>query len=137
MALSVEERMRVKMHLGYPVTDPMASFQIGIPGAIGHAWLVDRALEYLRETDGSYDRVRQLLKILDDTETRIVESQERRAVLRADELTLNVRESEQLEGEYQRWGHRLADLLGVKPYMHSARYRQGASGVRSVPVVPG
>lgn len=140
MALSAEDRARVKMHLGYPLVNPVISIGLGMPAALSTAWLLDGAMDALSETDGGCDRVRRVLKIMDGVEDLLVASQERRAVTRADELSLNENEANQLEGEYQRWGHRLAETLGSKPYHLSERYKRGwglSGRIRSVPVMAG
>jgi DUF1009 family protein len=85
-------------------------------------------MSYLIED--AVDRVRRVLKIMDDLELKLIDSQDRLAAIQLDSLKLRENEPDQLEKEYARWGFRLADILGVPVYPYSTRYRV-AMGVRS------
>jgi hypothetical protein len=133
MPLDAREKERARYHLGYLAVQPAASIQFGIPRPIQTMFLVETALENIIEE--AVDRVRKILKIMDDTEMRLVESQDRLAASALDALKLRENEPDLLEREYVRWGWRLADVLGVPIYPYSNRYRMGA-GTRagSIPV---
>ena len=138
MALSTEDKRRVLYCLGYPLVQPYPSIGLGVPGAVGTIWILERAMELLQESDGGYERVRKILGIMDGIEELLVAAQERRAVTAADTLHLNREEPDQLEREYQRWGRRLADIFGCTPYMNSERYSRGwgkSGGLRTRVVV--
>lgn len=121
MPLDDREKERARYHLGYLAVQPAASIQYGIPRPIQTMFLVEVALNNLIEV--AVDRVRRILQILDNTETRLVEAQERLAADALDTLKLRANEPDLLEREYARWGMRLADILGVPIYPYSQRYR--------------
>lgn len=133
MPLDAREKERARYHLGYLAVAPAASIQYGIPRPIQTMFLVETALNNLLEE--ATDRVRRILKILDDTEVRLVECQERLAASALDALKLRENEPDLLEREYVRWALRLADILGCPIYPYSTRFR-AFSGTKagSIPV---
>ena len=134
MALTVEEKQRVRYHLGYPSVQPAASITFGVPRPIQTAFLVESALNLLLPE--AVDDVRRIVGIMDGVECRLQESQDRLAAKKIDALELRDDEPSQLEAEYRRWGYRLADTLGVPVYAYSTKYRQaGSSYAGSIPVM--
>lgn len=133
MPLDDAEKERVRYHLGYPEVQPAASIQFGVPKPIQTAFLVEQAMNNL--IDAALPRVRSIIKIMDDVETKLVEAQDRLAAIQLSDLKLRDDEPSQLEKEYVRWGYRLADIVGAPIYAYSTRYRMmlGASA-GSIPV---
>jgi len=133
MPLDAREKERARYHLGYLAVQPAASISFGIPRPIQTMFLVETSLNNLIEE--AVDRVRRILKIMDDIEGKLVESQDRLAASALDTLKLRENEPDMLEREYVRWGFRLADILGAPIYPYSTRYR-AFSGVKagSIPV---
>lgn len=133
MALTDEEKARARYHLAYMGVQSAASLSYGIPRPVQTLFLVETALNNLQPI--FEDKVRRILNILDGVECRLVDAQERLSAAAIDTLRLRRDEPDALEHEYQRWGMRLADLLGVPPYYYSTRYnrRSGARG-GNVPV---
>jgi hypothetical protein len=131
MPLTVAEKERVRYHLGYPAVQPAASINFGIPRPMQTAFLVESAMGYLLEE--ACDRVRCLVKTLDETECRIRQSQGHLAAARIGNLETRENEPVLLEQEYVRWAKRLADELGVPLYPYSARF-QGVFGAGNIPV---
>jgi hypothetical protein len=131
--LTDAEKERARYHLGYLAVQPAASIQYGIPRPLQTVFLLETALNNLIE--GAVDRVRRVLKIMDDVEVRLVEAQDRLAASALDSLKLRENEPDMLEREYVRWGCRLADILGAPIYPFSMRYKSHL-GVRngSIPV---
>jgi len=123
MPLDDRERERVKYHLGYTAATTLASIQYGMARPLQTMFLVESALGLLMEV--AVDRVRRILKIMDDIELKLIDSQDRLAAIQLDSLKLRENEPDQLEGEYRRWGYRLADLVGCPIYAYSLRYRVG------------
>lgn len=128
MALTDQEKERVRYHLGYPEVQPAASITFGIPRPIQTMFLVESAMNYLMPV--AEDRVRSIIGVMDGVECRLIEAQDRLAAKRIDSLELRDDEPSQLETEYQRWGFRLADTLGVPVYAYSTKYRR--SGTKSI-----
>lgn len=133
MPLDAAEKERVRFHLGYPEVQPAASIQFGIPRPIQTAFLVEDAMSNIIEV--AVDRIRRILKIMDDIESKLVDAQDRLAAIQLSDLHLRENEPDQLEHEYVRWGYRLADIVGVPIYAFSMRYRNFAgSQAGSIPV---
>lgn len=132
MPLTDAEKERVRYHMGYLEVQPAASIQFGIPRPLQTVFLLETAMNNLIES--ATDRVRRVLKIMDDIELKLVESQERLAAIRLGDITLRDSEPDQLEREYVRWGHRLADILGTPIYPYSTRYANAGRRVGSIPV---
>lgn len=137
MALTPQEREKVRYHLGYPSTAQMASIQLGIPRPIQSLFLVEQAMNLL--IADAEIRVRQMLAKMDLIESKLLEqvTDDHLAAIRLEDLYLRARsaggggntEGELLEEEYQRWGWRLADELGVPVYPYSKRYRVNGGSV--------
>jgi hypothetical protein len=133
MALTAEEKMRATYHLGYMGVQSAASLSYGIPRPIQTLFLVEVALNNLMPI--FEDKVRRIINIMDGVECRLVDAQERLAASQLDSLKTRADEPQALEIEYQRWGLRLADTLGVPPYYYSTRYkRQPGQRGGNVPV---
>lgn len=121
MALTAEEKQKARFHLGYPSVQPAASITFGIARPIQTLFLVETALNLI--LPDAEDELRRIIGIMDGVECRLVEAQDRLAAKRIDQLELRDDEPGQLEGEYRRWGFRLADLLGVPVYAYSVKYK--------------
>ena len=134
MALTDEEKQRVRYFLGYPSVAPAVGINFGIPKPIQTLFLVEVAMNNLLPV--AEDKVRSILNIMDGIECRLVDAQERLAAKSLDNLTMRADETDALEGEYYRWGGRLADTLGVPFYAYSNRYKRhgGRAFAGSIPV---
>lgn len=132
MSLSLDERSRVRYHLGYMEVQPAAAIVYGIPRPVQTLFLVEEAMTMLMET--GVNRIRRVLGIMDGIEVKLVEAQDRLAADALGDLKIRAQETEMLEKEYQRWGWRLADILGVPIYSFSTKYRNMGTGAGSIPV---
>jgi|SRR5581483_10329052 len=132
MPLTDAEKLRCRYHLGYPLQTTAASIQFGMPALTQTSFLVDNAVGKLLEP--TCNDVRNILRVMDGIESKLVEAQDRLAATQLEELYLNNSEPDMLEKEYRRWGNRLADTLGAPIYPYSARYRGGLSGVTNIAV---
>lgn len=133
MPLSDAEKERVRYHLGYLSVSTAASLTFGIPVPQQTLFLVESAMT--RIIADSVPRVKRILQIMDGIEEQLVEAQPRFAAMKLGDLDLRENETDKLEREYVRWGHRLAEIFGVPVYPYSERYSQ-SFGVRagSIPV---
>lgn len=132
MALTPEERLRTKYHLGYPSELSAASISYGIARPQQTLFLVELAMNNLQPA--AEDKVRQILGVLDGIECRLIDAQDRLAAKSIEQLTMRPDEPDALEHEYYRWGGRLADVLGVPFYAYSNRYKPGGTTVQNIPV---
>ena len=123
MPLDRAERERCRFHLGYLEVSPAASISYGMARPIQTMFLLETALNNIMEE--AVDRVRRILRVMDGVEEKLIEAQDRLAANRLGDLEIRQTEPDELEKEYVRWGHRLADLLGVPVYYYSTRYRMG------------
>lgn len=127
MALTDEEKERVRYHLGYMETSFAASLQLGIPRPVQTIFLVEQALTMVAN-EYAEDRIRRVLWTLDQIEQKL---QAALCVLIAEKLgdiTLRGAQAGEtypdlLEREYLRWAKRLADILGVPLYPYSDRFK--------------
>jgi hypothetical protein len=132
MALTAVEKERVRYHLGYGSVNPAAAMSFGLPALIQPLFIVETAMNNLPAE--SEDRVRRMLKIMDDVECQLVSAQPNLAAARLGELETRKDQPDLLEKEYVRWGYRLADTLRVPIYPYSARYRSFLGMGMSIPV---
>lgn len=132
MPLSESDKERVRYHLGYLEVQGAASIQFGIPRPLQTVFLLEDAMNNI--IANAISRVQKILTVLDGIENKLIESQDRLAAKRLDSLELRENEPDQLEREYVRWGHRLADILGVPIYAYSTRYRAAGNAAGNIPV---
>jgi hypothetical protein len=126
MPLSDGEKQRARYHLGYPSLSTAASIQLGVPALTQTNFLVENALNRLLEE--SLPQVRAIVACMDGIETKLIEAQDRLAATQLSDLHLRENEPDMLEAEYQRWGYRLADIIGSPVYPYSMRYMGGGAG---------
>ena len=132
MVLTPSERERVRYHLGYLNVQMAGSVQFGLPRPVQTLFILEEAMTQVIAE--GLDRVRRLLKVLDDIECRLIASQDRLAAKKLGELETRENEPDLLEREYYRWGGRLADQLGVAFYAYSNRYKNQGSAAGIIPV---
>jgi len=130
VALTPDERHRVRAHLGYLSVSPASSLYFSIPRPAQTLFLVEDAMSNLLPV--AEDRVRNIINILDGVECKLVEAQDRLAATQLGDLHLRDDEPDKLEREYKRWAGRLADELGVPLYPFAIRFRGTRAG--NVPV---
>ncbi len=130
--LTAAEKQRVAYHLGYPAVTTAASVAFGVPALTQTNFLVYNVLDKL--LDSAIEQVRTITQVMDNIEVKLIDAQDRLAATQLEELHLREDETDKLEGEYRRWGYRLADIIGAPIYPYSRRYSGGGSGmVTSVP----
>jgi hypothetical protein len=132
-SLTDEEKEKVRYHLGYLATSFAPSISLGIPRPLQTVFLLEQGLTLL--VNGfAVNRVRCILKILDDLECKLVGGVTTLAAETLGELTLHpLRErgktfTDSLEDEYRRWAGRLADIFGVPLYPYAARFKRRGPG---------
>lgn len=132
--LNNQEKERARYHLGYLQTQGAASIQFGIPQPLQTLFLVEKAFNIIIAE--AVPRVRRILRVMDDIEDQLIESQVRLSAKRLNGIELRDDEPDKLEKEYVRWGYRLANMLGVPVYPYSERYLRAGGGINagSIPV---
>lgn len=129
--LSESDRERVRYHLGYFSTEPVAAIVSGRLSATQPMFIVEAAMD--RVIAAAIPRVRHILAELDCVEEQMSNARSRLAVQRIEDVTFRSTndgrtECDLLENEYARWASRLADQLGVPINPNSMRYREGRYG---------
>lgn len=133
MALTAGEKQRIRYHLGYPSLTDAASVAFGVPTMNQTNFLVESALNRLLVE--ALEQVRSISTVMDGIETQLISAQGRLRAEKLEELKLRADECDALEGEYRRWGYRLADIIGAPIYPFSMRYKGGGGNmVTSVPI---
>ena len=132
-ALTDEEKEKTRYHLGYLETSLAPSIQLGIPRPLQTVFLLEQGLELL--VNGfAVNRVRCILKILDDIECQLLSAISTLGATSLGNLTLHPLASkgilftDSIEKEYKRWSSRLADILGVPKYPYAARNKRSGPG---------
>ena len=139
--LTAEEKDNIRYHLGYLVANPTGSIQLGLPAASQPLFVVEQQLNRIPTT--SIGRVRRMLAELDSIEDQMSDARVRMQAAKLGEITLRLPgekatvETDALEEEYDRWGNRLANILGAPYYPYAKRFQGGGKPgmmLRRVPV---
>ncbi len=118
--------------MGYLGVQPAASLSFGIPRPLQTVFLIEQAMNNL--IADAETKVRSILCILDNVETKLVEAQDYLVAQKLEDITLRDGHPDLLEREYQRWAKRLADILGCPLYPYSSRFSSGSNAVTNVRV---
>jgi hypothetical protein len=133
VALTPAEKERARYHLGYGSLSPAAAISFGLPALIQPLFIIEQTLTLVDQN--SEDRIRRMLKIMDDIECRLVDAQPALAAAKLGELEPRENHPDLLEKEYFRWACRLSDTLRAPLYPYSARFRQFMTGMAgSIPI---
>ena len=135
MALTIEERERIRTHLGFPslANNQSPSLAYGVPIMRQQAFLIEDAMTRLLPE--AEPRVRNILTTLDGIECRMLSVLDQITVDQVDSIRLAPDGADRLEREYNRWGRRLAEIFHCEFYTLSARAGGGRrGGVANVPV---
>lgn len=119
--LTLEERNRVRYHLGYGNADPVVTLALGFPTRTEKAFLVDAAMDHIPAS--AIGDVRAKIGFLDQLEERQKKAVDRLSVLSVEDVTFNPDELDKLEKELARWAMKLADYLGVPVNQYATRFR--------------
>lgn len=121
MALTDEERVKVRHHLGFLNVTEVATFFLGIPAASQQLFLIESAMNLV--LPAAEFEVRRHLRILDRLEEQDVEDSELLAVLEVGEIKINPNELSVLfKQQYLKWRASLANIFGVKPNPYDERF---------------
>lgn len=115
-SLSEADRVRVRHHLGYLSTEPVASINLGFPSASQAQFLAERAMNNL--IPEAVGRILKDLNVLDSIEDQQVDALKRYKAQQLGELKIRNNNDERsevmlLHESYELWRKKLADDLGV------------------------
>ncbi len=111
MALTPEERMRIKDHLGWPNPMMIQTFILGVPAAREPLFILEGAMNAINPIAES--RVRQTLERLDRIEELIDIDADTLILSKADEVEIDPEQFEKLLKRYAYWQGKLCNFLGV------------------------
>jgi hypothetical protein len=120
---SIQERAKIRMHLGYPSVSPVQSIGLGFPAYSQPLWLVEKGMDLL--LDEAVPLVRNRVQILDDIERQIDEARTRMRAERVGDITMRADETSALRSEYMHQARQLADILGAPINMNASRFAAG------------
>ncbi len=130
-ALTDDERVRIRHHLGFLNVSGAATFALGVPQAVEPMFAIERAFQLVLPT--ALGLVRLLLARCDATEAQRFDNQENLAVTSVCDIDLRADEQQALGKNYDYWRNALANALGV--YANPFDKRDiGGSGL-NVPVL--
>lgn len=133
MSFDDSEKERIRYHCGYLNVQPASSISFGIPIPIQTLFLIEQAIN--NALPSAEDRIRKLIKVLDDIECKMIDAQDFLVVDGVDDIRIRKDHIDQLEHEYCRWASRLSDELGAPLYPGAAKFRSlFMTGVGSIPV---
>lgn len=130
-ALSLEEKVRVRHHMGYLNVQEAQTFTLGTPAAVETQFLIEGAMN--KVLPEAMPLLRRYLEMCDETENTMFCDQETLVANRLGEIDLNNqgehRNQRELRRSYKYWQTSLANLLGVPPNPFDQRTQYGLGGV--------
>lgn|SRR5208282_699297 len=133
MAISEQDKVRARHHLGYLNVGSASTFVLGIPAGVQTQFTIEGAFsKVLPQAEPLF---RKHLERLDKIEEQIEEDTENVAVDSVDEIKLRPDELRQLILRYQYWQGALCNLMGITPNPFDQRlwlgsgYNGGGGGV--------
>jgi len=135
--ITEDEKVRARIHLGYPNFASQATFSLGIPAALQTAFITEGAFtKILPQAEG---RFRIILARMDAIECQIEANTENVEATKIGEIELRENAFEQLLKRYRYWQGTLANMLGVLPNPFDFREGLGAGynggGGINIPVI--
>ncbi|TXH11844.1 MAG: hypothetical protein E6R03_14065 [Hyphomicrobiaceae bacterium] len=111
MPLTVEEKVNIRFHMGYPTQSQLRAMQAGLPTKIQSNWQIDAVLENPLQEE-TLPLIRNVLFQLEDImwhdfpEARLEHKAEK-----LEELTINLKHTAMLNQQYIFWQQRMAQVL--------------------------
>lgn len=112
MALSAQDKARVRYHMGYPQVTQAQTFVVGgVPAPMELNFMIEGAMNKIApESEGTF---RGLLDKLDGIEAQMIQDQPNIAAKQVGNVTPNQDEFKQLIYQYQYWQGQLSNMLAV------------------------
>jgi hypothetical protein len=127
MALTEQEKVLIRHHLGYPNVDEMMTFVLGVPAALETNFIIEGAMNRARES--ALPLIRNHIQILEKINAQKVDDLEVLVVTELGEITINPKEQAALDEQYLYWANSLANLLGV--YLNPFDKRGQGGGINT------
>lgn len=116
MAVTEQEKVKIRHHLGYLNVAEASTFVLGTPAGVETQFIIEGAMN--RVLEAALPEMRRQLNILDALEEQMVADFELIAVLKLGEIDINQKEQKQLKQNYNYWVNSLANVFGItrNPY---------------------
>ena len=123
MALSAEEKERIRYHLGYLNVSTPTAISLGFPTASQLQFIVESAMNnLLPEAEPGVRRAIQELDCIEDQQSQFRQSLE---IVKSGNTVIRGPEAfAELENQYRTWSQRLADTLGTPVNPFSLQHQQ-------------
>ena len=127
MALSREEKSRIRYHLGFPTIGYTTVLALGFPAGGHPAFLLDSAMDSIRPE--AEPKCREVLWQCECIEKQMQEARKRLPALTVGGVALRPREELQdLEEQYTYWTDALVDIFGVNKNPFSKKHQSLGGG---------
>ena len=134
-AFTPEEKVRVRLHLGYPLQGTLRSMVAGLPTIVESNWQLESLLADGALTEETIGVCRSVLKQLDDILfVDKVDARLEHKVEAIEELRINLKHSRMLGEEYIEWQQILAQCLCVPVNPDFSGVGSGSAGVSNFSV---
>lgn len=127
--LTDEEKSQIRTHMGYPGIRAASSFIVGFPATIETAYLIEGAMNEVRQ--GDLPRLRQILCVLNELECLDVSDVSVHVASRVGETEINHGEHRLIDARYDLWLSKLENLLCVPRNPFDKRWG-GGGGPESI-----
>jgi hypothetical protein len=111
MALTEQEKVSIRHHLGYLNVSAAATFVLGSPSAVEPQFIIESAMDKVLEA--ALPLVRRIVGILDGLEAQKVEDYENLAVSELGSIKLRPDEQAMLDEQLDYWRGALVNALGI------------------------
>ncbi len=112
-AISEQEMVRIRHHLGFYNVGAGSTFFLGVPSSVELNFIIENAFTKL--LPAAFPLVREMLNRCEVTEQQLFDNQENLAVNKVCDIELREDEMEQLDKRYDRWRLALANAFGIYP----------------------
>lgn len=113
MPLTEDEKVKIRMHLGYLNVSEAYTFVLGTPAGVETQFIIEGAMN--RVLDAALYQVRRHIQILDTIQEQKITDLELLAVNKVGEIDVRADEQSALDDQYDYWKQSLSNLLGVYP----------------------
>jgi len=127
--LSEQEKVKIRMHAGYPNVTEAASFALGYPANLPVRFVIENAMENIAEI--VLPEVRRHLQILDGLQQQMVDDHELLAVHKLGEIEVNEKEQQGLTRRYDWWVDSLCQLFEIARNPYDRRLTGSGAGINA------
>jgi hypothetical protein len=111
MPLTEDDKVKIRMHLGYLNVAEAYTFVLGTPAGVETQFIIEGAMN--RVLESAISQVRRFIQILDTIQEQKVNDLELLAVNKVGEIDVRNDEMKALDEQYDYWCGNLANMLGV------------------------